>query len=834
MPSLMLDQSVQTHTPRYRRIALAALSLLTNRQFVFSWAAVVTIAAKCIHIYAHRLAISNDLLSKYGYSFFLQDMVLLVLVYILVCDRIDTPWPCVCLGVNIVTPVVVFLVVLLGIVQITFFATAGSEIHWKNIAVASDPAGRAVLLEGLVTCVFVTLGSVFCGSVLSVPLSFIVGLAADIVCAPFVLASILRSRRIVPAFGGVRYSPLDVESCDSDSDIDTEKDDNHIISVPHPRHWPWVLMVLYAGVAAAVLASFILTLLRPRQTVMTVISWTAVVLPFVEFFNSASALQNLQPCFNSGINQTWDSKSALSTPIALPWLPTDHVPSGFEDWYENRTHYTASHDPLRVSNLDSDLLVQLKNVPIRHVVTILLESTRKDAFPVKRNSISTDLLGATWDGGFPDDVVERLRTLTPTARYLTGDYHDGFEHPEEAQTPRGGFNFDDAYTTSTYTLKSATGILCGVSPLVADFNLEHKHHIYQPCLPQVLDVLPTGGDNFRSYPWKSTFMQSITMNFDDNKSLVDKIGFQKIIDKEYLQSEDAKFGKVDLPDVNYFGMVEEPLLDYIRDEFQTAKENNERVLISHITSTSHHPYHMPASEKYVPLGNGKYDDLSKYINAIGYDDRWLGKVLDLLDELDVANETLVVFVGDHGLSIPENGKLPSYYNPNTIINHVPLVLSHPLIPPISINSSVSSVQILPSILDLLIESGSLSTSGTQAASDLLHNYEGQSLVRPVQPRDNWQFTVVNPGSAQLGVRDALHTTWHLVVPVVDSVEWQFSNDEHDTPGGVVLGFDFKEFVEMVEERHGIEAARWAEEAAFVSRWWVEENTKRWRYWPYND
>jgi arylsulfatase A-like enzyme len=387
-------------------------------------------------------------------------------------------------------------------------------------------------------------------------------------------------------------------------------------------------------------------------------------------------------------------------------------------------------------------------------------------------------------------------------------------------------------------LKSVAGSLCGVSPLVADFNVEYKHHIYQPCLPQIFDVIgqiehTDAAANFTSYPWKSTFMQSVTMGFDYNGGLLNAMGYHNIVDKEYLQSDNAKFGKVTLPDVNYFGFQEEPLLDYMRDEFEMAKENNGRVFISHLTSTSHHPYSLPSGETSVPLANG-LDDLSKYMNAIGYDDRWLAKVLNMLEETGVANETLVVFVGDHGLSIPENGKLPSYYNPHTVINHIPMVFSHPSIPPISINSSVSAQQIVPTILDLLIETNSLSPPATKAAKDLVSNYEGQSLIRPTKETGesvrNWQFTIVNPGGAQIGIRDAFNKNFHLVIPAIDNVEWHFSEDPHDE--SVVVGFDFHDFLRQIEKGHGIEAAHWAEEAAFVGRWWVEENSKRWRYGPY--
>lgn len=42
----------------------------------------------------------------------------------------------------------------------------------------------------------------------------------------------------------------------------------------------------------------------------------------------------------------------------------------------------------------------------------------------------------------------------------------------------------------------------------------------------------------------------------------------------------------------------------------------------------------------------KHEDINKYLNAVRYVDTWLGDMMKVLDEAGIANETLVVFVGD--------------------------------------------------------------------------------------------------------------------------------------------------------------------------------------------
>lgn len=42
----------------------------------------------------------------------------------------------------------------------------------------------------------------------------------------------------------------------------------------------------------------------------------------------------------------------------------------------------------------------------------------------------------------------------------------------------------------------------------------------------------------------------------------------------------------------------------------------------------------------------KHEDINQYLNAVRYVDTWLGEMMKVLDEAGIANETLVVFVGD--------------------------------------------------------------------------------------------------------------------------------------------------------------------------------------------
>ncbi|KAF4471406.1 lipoteichoic acid synthase yvgj [Fusarium albosuccineum] len=858
------------------RIVLAVCSRFANRRFFFTFTALAVWSSKIVHVHDHLSAVPAHQFRQWGYSFFAQDVAILVFIRLLL-DHWIAGLPILSrVAITLVNSIVMLYNAGLSIISISFYLVAGSEIHLRNVSLPTDPSSRALILSGSVSFTIV-MTVTFCLSWLLQDFCYGVwGYAADVVNWPFAATWRMLRRFVCSQIYYSEIPQLDVEDptkpyfSDDERGSDSLFDDgaqSQTTSLPFrllqqtiekfgvevaPSKLRFILNVLAYIIATFVILALIFSALaRPHDNTLIFLSWTTGLLPFVDIASSSPTLQGLPSHFGSGIQRDWDKQSALAKPPTLEWLPKDTKLAGFEDWYNGREHYSADADPMKISNLDQDVLSELhdklQDVPIKHVMLIFLESTRNDVFPIKKDGFIWNRLASTFaDNELPLESQERLANLTPTANYITGDYDDGFEHDEEKK--RGGMHFTNAHTTGTYTLKSLIGTLCGIAPLIADFNLDYQHHVYQPCMAQIFEALNSLDDSkdddahpFASSKWQSYYYQAATMAYDKQYEMVAGLGFpeEHIISREYLRSENATHGPVTLPNINAFAFEEDPLEDYFRDVFVSAKKNDERVFLTHLTSTSHHAFKMPEREKYVPMANG-LDMLSHYINSEGYDDKWLAKILNLLDEQGVANETLVVFVGDHGLSIPENDMVSPYYNPNVGIDHVPMVFSHPMLPAFDVHDAVHSSQILPTIFDLLRETGSLNKAGRQAASDLIHNYEGQSLIRPIRTstetgQGNWQFTIVNPGRAVITARDARYPERHLVVPVINNVEWRLSNltadpGEHDS----VQGFDFISFLESVERKHGTEVAEWAEEGAFMSRWWVEENSKRWRFGPYGD
>ncbi|KAJ4002650.1 hypothetical protein NW752_002528 [Fusarium irregulare] len=858
--------NIPTHAKAVGRCLSAFVFRFANRRFFFTFTALAVWSAKIIHIHDHRTAVHPTYLQEWAYSFVAQDIAVLTLIRLLLDHWLAGPF-ILRVVVALFNGLFMFYNAAFSLIFVSFYLAAGSEIHLRNVSLPTDPSSRALILSGSLSFVMAFCLNLVASWLFQNICYGIYGYFADVVNWPFAATWRLFSRYVLRRSSYLQIPQIDIEdqvkrrSGEYDDAIDHDAQIRR--AIPRFACKAVADMIIYMLFTAIVLLLLYAAFERPIDRSLIFLSWTPALMPFVDLSASSPVLQNLPQMRYVGIQRSWDNRTALGMPPTLDWLPKEQKLAGFEDWYNGKDHYNADADPSKISNLDQDLLAELKDklqdIPVRHVLLFFLESTRNDVFPLKKESVIWNRMVESFgEKGFPPDAMRRLATLTPTANFITGDYDDGFDHLKADQVKRGGARFTKAHTTATYTLKSLEGTLCGISPLLADFNLDYKHHIYQPCLPHIFNAMnqagASEGDDSHAYngsTWQSYFFQASTMEFDKQyEMMTDGIGFPKehVVNREYLRSDNATHGAVTLPKINAFAFEEDPLEDYIRDAFVSAKEKNERVFLSHITSTSHHAFKLPEKEKYVPVAKG-HDMLSHYVNTEGYDDKWIRKVLDLLDEQGVANETLIVFVGDHGLSMPENDIVSPYYNPNVGVDHVPLVVSHPLLPAFDVHDAVHSSQILPTILDILLETGSLNNGSQQVASDLVRNYEGQSLIRTqvnqneTTGQGNWQFTIVNPGRAMITARDARYPDRHLVIPLVDNVEWRFTNLTYDPMDQFAIqGFDFGTFLDSIthylDERFGmsmneIDAVEgWVQEGASMARWWAEENSKRWRYGPY--
>lgn len=193
-----------------------------------------------------------------------------------------------------------------------------------------------------------------------------------------------------------------------------------------------------------------------------------------------------------------------------------------------------------------------------------------------------------------------------------------------------------------------------------------------------------------------------------------------------------------------------------------------------------------------------------------------------------------ILIPSSGQAFPEDAPVSGTYENGHISNfRIPLVFRHPLLPALQITANTTSMSVVPTILDLLVNSGSLNEMDSSAALDLMNEYEGQSLVRPYQATHNgrqaWNFGIINPGGTMLSVGSAA-VPYRLILPLAEDFEYIFSDlDTDPNELSPLRGWSFEELIGRVQRQHGDKAGKWLVDAEKVGKWWIEEQKRLWNH-----
>lgn len=550
----------------------------------------------------------------------------------------------------------------------SFFVATGAEIHWRRVHnFHRDEAAIRTLLTGLAGFLFVECFILTISWFVNSYLYNATGHILDILTSA--LRRVYLCIRRKPVRNSESYAQIPFE--DYDDDVGEEEDSLFLLDGTNERQRKEkpgtraIKLLKRLLVLLPILVIVALRVARPPDAAYAFLSCTLPLSPFIAFGNPHAGPVNL-----TGLEGDYTYLSyhtALAEPPFFDFLPHQKM-KGFEDWSpdgdRDRLHYNAFQDPLHISNLDRDVLEPLRealhngSVNIKHVILIKLESTRGDVFPVRNGTFMYDHIADSYSSGeVPKQIRSNLVNLTRTARFLTGTA-TGLDTEEDKKPSYGGLSATNAHTAGTYTLKSVVGTLCGVTPVVADFNREYKYHIYQPCAPHILDVLnrqpdiTNKTDDFTTWPWRSMWMQSVTDGYDNQNLLTPALGFKNTstITKEKLEDPSAKYYPPKSKEINYYGYADTELREYVRDAIKDAEHDHKRLFLTHLTGTTHHPWAIPG-DKYVDLlGYSKWfgvnRQVNQYLNSIGFVDKWLAEILQILKDTGVANETLLVMTGD--------------------------------------------------------------------------------------------------------------------------------------------------------------------------------------------
>lgn len=202
----------------------------------------------------------------------------------------------------------------------------------------------------------------------------------------------------------------------------------------------------------------------------------------------------------------------------------------------------------------------------------------------------------------------------------------------------------------------------------------------------------------------------------------------------------------------------------------------------------------------------------------------------------------------------DDGLQGTFGNPHISNFRVPLVFRHPHLPRVDIEANLTTgMSVLPTVLDLLIESDSLNEADATIARTLIHEYQGQSLLRPFISRDQtgrraWNIGIINAGGGLLAIMSA-DLPYRLVVPIAGSDGYRDDQQTDNETRGGEGSFEYRfthtqadpneqhplqrwEFAGLrlaVRDEYGDEAAEWIEEARRMARWWIAEQMRIWNY-----
>ncbi|KGO77778.1 Alkaline phosphatase-like, alpha/beta/alpha [Penicillium italicum] len=840
------------------------------RPFIVSLLVVSVTSSKVLHLLQHVSSLPGGQFALYFPTFFILETLLCVAAWALLFKFTGLKS---LLG-TVVTVAITSLSFILASSQIGFYFVTGSEIRWDAAtAVGNDPEGRKLMLSGL--------------------RSFL-GAAVALLAISWLL-----KHCIYVLIGHWMYALLSPQTEKTDEEGIVISPQRKSRAARLTQFWTVCAAVVigflrltrpqvpYNHMSETILFSFFWALgSRPAELHQA----GDQSFPLADLIDEPY-WEGPHDHFKGWTPGKPDTNDKENTPA---WA-YGHLPPGFERWREEESGrdeeasggldgnatskkniYSPMNDPLRITNLEHEMLEPvaraLKNykVPITHVVLVLMESARKDVFPFKAGShLHEEILSSynTQDPEVLQKVNAKLSNLTPNAEKLTGEL-SGLSKNNTISSPSngewndlkepgmGGINVNGILTGSSLSFKSAVMNYCGAGPLPVNFMDEVNSQNYQPCIMQIFELFNrlkesstkettmndkpgTGLKHIHDRNWSSVFLQSITGLYDDQDKLNTQMGFQKSIYREEIGKQSAKYYHDDMEEINYFGYPEYEIYPYLRDVVNNTIKNNERLFLSHFTSTTHHPWGTPEAyqEEQYFSGDGlmaKHEEINKYLNAVRYVDTWLGEMMKVLDEAGIANETLVVFVGDHGQAFSEDAPVSGTYENGHISNfRIPLVFRHPLLPALQITANATSMSVVPTILDLLVNSGSLNEMDSSAALDLMNEYEGQSLVRPYQATHNgrqaWNFGIINPGGTMLSVGSAA-VPYRIILPLAEDFEYVFSNlDTDPNELSPLRGWSLEELIGRVQRTHGDKAGKWLVDAEKVGKWWVEEQKRLWNY-----
>jgi arylsulfatase A-like enzyme len=145
---------------------------------------------------------------------------------------------------------------------------------------------------------------------------------------------------------------------------------------------------------------------------------------------------------------------------------------------------------------------------------------------------------------------------------------------------------------------------------------------------------------------------------------------------------------------------------------------------------------------------GSERPIDRYDGEVAFTDRELARVLVYLEDEGAAGRTLVAFLSDHGEAFGEHGSTRHSTHLFDEVTHIPFAIRDPRIPGRRVISTVESLDLLPTLLELLdIESGG---AGEFAGRSLVASMRGEEISERAILAQTEMFSRYRADSLTLG------------------------------------------------------------------------------------
>jgi len=311
----------------------------------------------------------------------------------------------------------------------------------------------------------------------------------------------------------------------------------------------------------------------------------------------------------------------------------------------------------RVAGLD---IPAKPKVPIKNVVLFAFEST-----PAKQSE--------GWGGTYP--ITPHLKSSLENA-----------------------LAFDRAYAhvpASNYFLVSAFGsMIPELSPISMTYT---RPDLDFNALPEVLN----------DAGFRTGFFNSSDNRFQNTEAFAHASGFSTVRDYRDWQCETGVYEYTSISETYLNTSSDLCTVERIKEWVEEDKDAP--FFVAFRTGMTHYPYFPGESPEDYGVEDETYN---KYLNALRVGDLAFGKLLEYLDSTGIAEETLVVVLGDHGEAFGEHGTYVHAAGINEENVHIPLAFVNPqLFSGTRSNLIVGIKDIAPTVVQLLGIDAPLSWQG---------------------------------------------------------------------------------------------------------------------------